>query len=221
MWTARDGAPQVITELAQDPDGTLWIGSESGLFNFDGQTFRPFQSPPGEPELPSGEVYSLLITKAGTLWAGFYPAGVARISAGRVTVFSHAETESLVTVQQLREAPDGSIWAIDGQWRLIRFGTDGTWRARTHAVISPRRRHFCRFSEHAVARSRRVSSQASTRPSLVYPNRGARRCGHRLRGDAGRRHLDERLRRHHLSGPDAADQPARATGFACCIAAPS
>jgi signal transduction histidine kinase/ligand-binding sensor domain-containing protein len=128
MWTARDGAPQVITELAQHPDGTLWIGSESGLFNFDGQTFRLFQSLPGQPELPAGEVYSLLITRAGTLWAGFYPAGVARISASRVTVFSHVETESLVTVQQLQEAPDGSIWAIDGQWRLIRFGTDGTWR---------------------------------------------------------------------------------------------
>src|SRR6185295_14396919 len=99
MWTARDGAPQAIRELAQHPDGTLWIGSESGLFNFDGRTFRLFQSPPGDPDLPSGPVYSLLITKAGTLWAGFYRAGVARISAGRVTVFSKAETESLMGPQ--------------------------------------------------------------------------------------------------------------------------
>jgi signal transduction histidine kinase len=30
--------------LAQHPDGTLWIGSESGLFNFDGETFREFRS---------------------------------------------------------------------------------------------------------------------------------------------------------------------------------
>ena len=29
--------------------------------------------------------------------------------------------------EQLREAPDGSIWAINNK-RLIRFGTDGTWR---------------------------------------------------------------------------------------------
>jgi ligand-binding sensor domain-containing protein len=34
-WTARDGAPQAISHLAEDPDGSLWIGSESGLFNFE------------------------------------------------------------------------------------------------------------------------------------------------------------------------------------------
>ena len=80
-WTTRCGPPVTArlkpsAELAQDRDGTLWIGSESGLVNFDGQTFRLFQSPPGEPALPSGQVYSLLITKAGTLWVGFYQAGV-------------------------------------------------------------------------------------------------------------------------------------------------
>src|SRR5215471_3722410 len=38
-WTARDGAPQGVRALALSPDGTLWIGSEGGLFNFDGRTF--------------------------------------------------------------------------------------------------------------------------------------------------------------------------------------
>ena len=124
MWTARDGAPQAIKELAQHPDGTLWIGSESGLFNFDGLTFRQFQSPPGDPELPSGPVYSLLVTKDGTVWAGFYPRGAARISAGRVTVFSKAETESLMWPEQLREAPDGSIWAIDNKRHALIIGDE-------------------------------------------------------------------------------------------------
>ena len=55
-WTAGDGAPQGITHLAQDRDGSLWVGSESGLFNFDGQTFRLFAAAPGEPKLPVGEV---------------------------------------------------------------------------------------------------------------------------------------------------------------------
>ena len=138
MWTARDGAPQVITQLAQHPDGTLWIGSESGLFNFDGQTFRLFQSPAGEPELPSGDISSLLITKAGAIWAGISGAGIARIVAGRVTMFSDVETEPLVSVQQLQEAPDGSIWAFDNR-RLIRLGVDGAWRREptpSSAVIS-------------------------------------------------------------------------------------
>ena len=137
MWTASDGAPQVIRALAQHPDGTLWIGSTSGLFNFDGQVFRLFTSQPGEPELPYDEVYSLLITKAGTLWVAFYQVGLARIAAGHVTLYDAVETEPLGLVEQLREAPDGSIWAVDSQRRLIRFGTDGSWRREPTPSSAP------------------------------------------------------------------------------------
>lgn len=138
-WTAGDGAPQGITHLAQDPDGSLWIGSESGLFNFDGHTFRPFESLPGQPELPAGEVHSLLMTKAGTLWVAFYKVGLARVAAGRVTLYDTADAKPIGSVEQLSEAPDGSIWAIDSRQRLIRFGADATWRtetAPTSGVIS-------------------------------------------------------------------------------------
>jgi signal transduction histidine kinase/ligand-binding sensor domain-containing protein len=127
MWSARDGAPQVISHLAQDRDGTLWIGSDTGLFNFDGQTFRRFQSPAGQPAFPAAQVNSLLITKDGTLWVGFSQSGAARIMSGRVTLFSRVESEPLVIVTQLREAPDGSIWAIANRLQLIRFGPDGRW----------------------------------------------------------------------------------------------
>jgi hypothetical protein len=125
-WTAGDGAPQAITHLAQDPDGSLWIGSESGLFNFDGQTFRPFESPPGEPRLPVGEVYSLLVTKAGTLWVGFNKVGLARVAAGRVTLYDAADAKPIGSVEQLREAPMGAF----GPWTVGKahwFGTDGGW----------------------------------------------------------------------------------------------
>src|SRR5262245_31803853 len=63
MWTARDGAPQSIAALAQAADGTLWVGSERGLVNFDGRTFRPFQPPAGEPELPAMPVKSILVAR--------------------------------------------------------------------------------------------------------------------------------------------------------------
>jgi signal transduction histidine kinase/ligand-binding sensor domain-containing protein len=128
MWTANDGAPQTITHLAQDPNGTLWIGGESGLFNFDGVTFRPFESPPGEPKLPAGEIRSLLMTKAGTLWVAFNKVGLARAAAGRVTLYDMVDAKPLGLVTQLREAPEGSIWAVDSHGQLLRFGTDGTWR---------------------------------------------------------------------------------------------
>jgi len=140
-WTASDGAPQNITQLAQDPDGSLWIGSESGLFNFDGQTFRPWQagadSPVGGLDVPAAGVSSLLVTKAGALWVAFHKTGLARLTAGQVTWFDTAEGKRLGPVEQLRGAPDGSIWAIEGRQRLIRFASDGAWRAEPAPTAGP------------------------------------------------------------------------------------
>jgi signal transduction histidine kinase len=127
-WAAGDGAPQGITHLAQDPDGSLWIGSENGLFNFDGQTFRPYESPRGEPQIPAEEVHSLLTTKAGTLWVAFNKVGLARVDGNRVTLYDMVDATPIGLVVQLQEAADGSTWAIDSQRRLIRCGADGAWR---------------------------------------------------------------------------------------------
>src|SRR5262245_19442423 len=126
-WTARDGAPQGINALAQATDGTLWIGSDSGLFNFDGRAFAAFQSPAGEPELPVEPVRTLCVARDGTLWVGFFQAGVARIGQGHVTVYPKVGDNRLSGMDHLREASDGSIWGVSKQGRLVRFGPDQQW----------------------------------------------------------------------------------------------
>src|SRR5215469_15714173 len=45
-WTAANGAPSDVVAFAQTPDGTLWIGSEMGLFRFDGLSFVRYAGPP-------------------------------------------------------------------------------------------------------------------------------------------------------------------------------
>lgn len=126
-WTARDGAPQGINALAQGADGTLWIGSDSGLFNFDGRTFTPFQSPVGETDFPVDAVRTLYAARDGTLWAGFFDAGVARIRHGRVTVYPTVDGNRLRVMDDLREASDGSIWGVSAQNRIVRFAGQ-RWR---------------------------------------------------------------------------------------------
>jgi signal transduction histidine kinase/sugar lactone lactonase YvrE len=129
-WTARDGAPQGIRELAQAPDGTLWVGTEGGLYSFDGRAFTAFQPRAGEPQLPPVSVRSLLVTRDGTLWVGFHGAPAARIARGRVTLYESVGEQGLSGVDQLREARDGTVWAIANQSTLMRFGRgDTAWRA--------------------------------------------------------------------------------------------
>ena len=127
-WTARDGAPQGITALALAPDGVLWIASESGLFSFDGRTFTAFQSQAGEPDLPVGLMETVLATRDGTIWVGYRFGGMARISQRRVKLFTQADRLPLTSIRYIRQAPDGSLWALaDEEGRLMRFGADGAW----------------------------------------------------------------------------------------------
>jgi ligand-binding sensor domain-containing protein len=125
-WTASDGAPQGIQALAQAPDGTLWIGAIGGLYHFDGRTFTSVQSSVGQPEMPAEPVWSVLVTRDGTVWAGFYRSGVVRIARGRVSRFDMVAGRQVRTVQDLREARDGSVWAYGDGQVLMRFSRGDT-----------------------------------------------------------------------------------------------
>src|SRR5262249_36095209 len=66
-WKIRDGFVKGgIRAIAQTPDGYLWLGTEFGLFRFDGVRTTPWAPPPGQ-HLPSSYVDSLLVARDGAL----------------------------------------------------------------------------------------------------------------------------------------------------------
>lgn len=72
-------ANNALTALAQDRDGFLWIGSQSGLMRFDGYRLRTYQHDPQDAgSIPSNFVQSLFADTAGNLWVGTANAGLAR-----------------------------------------------------------------------------------------------------------------------------------------------
>src|SRR5271157_2042363 len=84
-WTARDGfSVGAIFAMAQTPDGYLWLGSEFGLYRFDGVHALPWQPPAGQrlPDKP----YSLLVTRDGTLWIGTF-AGLVSWNGSKLTAY--------------------------------------------------------------------------------------------------------------------------------------
>ncbi len=69
-WKIDDGYMESHAyAIVQDNDGYLWIGTNFGLFRFDGVRFVPWTPPAGE-HLPSSSIFSLLADKDGTLWIG-------------------------------------------------------------------------------------------------------------------------------------------------------
>src|ERR1700739_3091285 len=70
VWRVRDGFTQgAILAIAQTPDGYMWLGTEFGLYRFDGVTAIPWHAPSGA-DLPSKDIYCLLVARDGTLWSG-------------------------------------------------------------------------------------------------------------------------------------------------------
>jgi signal transduction histidine kinase/ligand-binding sensor domain-containing protein len=126
-WTARDGfSVGTVFAMAQTPDGYLWLGSEFGLFRFDGVHAVPWQPPAGQ-QLPQ-KPYALLVTRDGTLWIGTF-AGLVSWNGSKLTRYPEIG-EHFVT--SLLEDRDGTVWAG------ILGSTPGTPTGRLYAIRSGR-----------------------------------------------------------------------------------
>jgi ligand-binding sensor domain-containing protein len=135
-WTSRDGAPSSISDVVQTADGYLWVGSDAGLYRFDGLHFEPFLSPDGKP-LPTGPVFSLDVVRDGSLWVGWLMNGcITRIQGASVRSFCTESGLLSTTVNEVTQDGAGKMWAatargpyvLDGdRWKPVgkELGYDG------------------------------------------------------------------------------------------------
>jgi signal transduction histidine kinase/ligand-binding sensor domain-containing protein len=120
-WTEKDGAPPVFC-LAQTTDGFLWLGTQQGLYRFDGISFERYE-PPSGPAFPAVNVRALLALPNGDLWIGFAPKGVSRLRGGRNTNYSDSDGLQPGRAASLAQDREGAIWAATAGG-LARFKGD-------------------------------------------------------------------------------------------------
>lgn len=78
LYTSDRLTSMVITCIAQDSRGYMWIGTQNGLNRFDGYRFTPYlYSDTNQRTICHNNVTTLFVDRSGTLWVGS-PKGLSR-----------------------------------------------------------------------------------------------------------------------------------------------
>jgi signal transduction histidine kinase/ligand-binding sensor domain-containing protein len=108
-WGLNEGAPYgAVYALAQDQAGYLWLGTETGLYRFDGTRFLPWTAVRafvGEP------IQALHVSRDGSLWVGFGGSGgVGRLRGDAFRNHKDADGVPLLSVNAIVEDTLGTLW---------------------------------------------------------------------------------------------------------------
>lgn len=103
----------VVTGLAQDDQGLLWIATTGGLVRHDGYRFRAYRHDPADAaSLPGNVVRVVHRARDGRIWIGTEAEGVARYdpATDRFERFGEAEGIPRLPVRALADDAEGGLW---------------------------------------------------------------------------------------------------------------
>jgi signal transduction histidine kinase/streptogramin lyase/ActR/RegA family two-component response regulator len=126
-WSFQTYGPDVglanptILGLHQDREGYLWASTESGIFRYDGDRFRPF---PVKSGAKNGQTYSMHSSLDGQLWVGS-SAGLFRFSGDRFVAVAGFEHERLESGQVIASDADNLYVATPGGLRSMPLASRG------------------------------------------------------------------------------------------------
>lgn len=121
MFGQDEMSSTLITDICQDKDGYLWIGTEYGLNKFDGVRFTHYYYDDIMPgQLQDDIIRRLLVDREGCLWV-VTNSGVQRYHKESNTF----ETvmfgpQSTADINDIMETPEGEIWLLSASQGAMR-----------------------------------------------------------------------------------------------------
>lgn len=102
----------IITAIAQDGAGFIWVGTPVGLARFDGYRFQVFRPDPNDPaSLPDGYINALHVDRAGRLWIATNTGGIVRYVPDTEGFARYPiVNQGPMTVERMAEDDHGNLW---------------------------------------------------------------------------------------------------------------
>jgi len=166
-WQTEQGLPDnFVNDIAQTPDGYLWVATFNGLARFNGHEFIVFDAA-NTPELRSNGIRHLYLDRKGRLWIKGDHGQLSQWAKGRFTSF--ADQLPKEGISPLTEDHAGDIWASSSWDTRTIFSWWMEFSNRSAAA-----KHFS--SGLAIQRIRRVTGggSAATLCSLFARRRAKR-----------------------------------------------
>ena len=102
----------------QTEEGQIWIGTDLGLFAFDGTSFRRYTTDHG---LNENVVVAINEDSDGNLWVGGFSTGVMKIVRHGLTSFTTADGLANMRVVDIAGDQSGAVYACSANWFISRF----------------------------------------------------------------------------------------------------
>ncbi len=113
-WKENSGLPSMVYTMVQDYEGYVWMGSESGIYRFDGISTTLFNRHTAS-ELTEDDCSALYIARDSSLYCGLYNGLLARYRNGRFEIIGSKKDFHNSTIKAITEDKDGGLWiATDG-----------------------------------------------------------------------------------------------------------
>jgi signal transduction histidine kinase/CheY-like chemotaxis protein/ligand-binding sensor domain-containing protein len=108
VWQEKEGLQQVtVNVVIQTQDKYLWVGTNEGLYRFDGVRFVPLVNE--EAGFNKKDIFALEEDKEGNLWIG-YQGGLAKLTNKQLTVLTLKDGYPGWTVKALKTDNNNCMW---------------------------------------------------------------------------------------------------------------
>jgi ligand-binding sensor domain-containing protein len=109
QWIGNDPPSTLISSLAADPNGGIWVGLKGSVLNIkNGKMVETFNWNDG---IPDDDLSALLIDRKGRLWFGS-DHGVGMIENRQLTMFTIKDGLPCDEVESIKEDSHGRIWCV-------------------------------------------------------------------------------------------------------------